>query len=261
MGSPKTSNQQKLKDRIAIVTGGGKGIGRSIALAFAEEGASVAICGRHLPLLEEVSNEAREVGATIIPIKADVAEETEVENMVAQTLKTFGKIDILVNNAGTGGPLGLLTEISKAQWDEVININITGMFLCARAVLRDMIKRKSGNIINLSSGAGFRWGKVGKPLPYRLGYSVSKFAIEGFTYALATQMKPYGICVNALRPGAMDTDIHKGSPAEWYVGMRKPDEVKPFAVFMALQTADTMTGESIDLKEWLTGTHRRSPLR
>ena len=260
MAKQKINNKQ-LKDKVAIVTGGGKGIGRSIALGFAEEGANVVICGRHLSSLEQVRRETQGSAATIMPIQVNVTEESEVENMVKQTLERFGKVDILVNNAGIGGPLGLLIDFSKAQWDELININITGMFLCARAVLKDMIKRRSGNIINLSSGAGFRWNKAGKPLPYRIGYSVSKFAIEGFTYALATQMKPYSICVNALRPGAMDTDIHKGSPPEWYIGMRKPDEVKPFAVFMALQTVDTMTGESVDLKEWLTGTRRRSPLR
>ena len=238
-------DKQKLKDMVAIVTGGGKGIGKSITLAFAAEGANLVIAGRTTSLLEQASQEARQMGATIIPVPTDVSVEDEVENMVAQAIKTFGKIDILVNNAGIPGPLDLITDISKAAWDEVIKINLTGMFLCSRAVLRHMIKRRSGNIINVSSGAGRRGGRV-RSLPY----NVSKFGVEGLTYALALQMKPYGICVNALRPGRMDTDFHKESPPDWKVDIRQPDDVKKLAVFLALQTVDTMTGESVDLKEW-----------
>ena len=238
-------DKQKLKDMVAIVTGGGKGIGKSITLAFAAEGANLVIAGRTTSLLEQASQEARQMGATIIPVPTDVSVEDEVENMVAQAIKTFGKIDILVNNAGIPGPRDLITDISKEAWDEVININMTGIFLCSRAVLRHMIKRRSGNIINVSSGAGRRGGKV-RSLPY----NVSKFGVEGLTYALALQMKPYGICVNALRPGRMDTDFHKESPPDWKVDIRQPDDVKKLAVFLALQTVDTMTGESVDLKEW-----------
>ncbi len=241
------ANKQKLKGKVAIVTGGGKGIGRSIVLAFAAEGANLVVCGRTFSLLERVSQEARKMGASIIPVQTDVSVVPEVENMVEQTLKAFGKIDILVNNAGIPGPLGLMTDISKEAWDEVININLTGMFLCSRAVLRHMIKRRKGNIINISSGAGRR-GSINRIRS--LPYNVAKFGVEGLTYALALQMKPYGICVNALRPGIVDTDFHKESPPEWKVRMRQPDEVKELAVFLALQTVDTMPGESVDLREW-----------
>lgn len=180
-----------------------------------------------------------------MPVATDVTVESEVENMVEQTLKEFGKIDILVNNAGVGGPLGLITGISKEAWDEVININLTGMFLCSRAVLRYMIKQGRGNIINMSSGAGRNRDRA-RSLPY----NVSKFGVEGMTYALAVQMKPYGICVNAMRPGRMDTDIHKDSPPEFKANLRHPDEVKELALFLALQTVETMTGKSVDLAEW-----------
>jgi NAD(P)-dependent dehydrogenase (short-subunit alcohol dehydrogenase family) len=170
--------------------------------------------------------------------------------MVEQALKAFGKIDILVNNAGVSGPHGLLTEISKEAWDEVININVTGVFLCCRAVLRDMLKRGVGNIINISSGAGRTGGIIGiRSLPY----NVSKFGVEGITYALGRQMKPYGICVNAIRPGIIDTDFHQDSSPEWKAKMRQPDDIKPLALFLALQTVDTMTGESVELSEWESG--------
>jgi NAD(P)-dependent dehydrogenase (short-subunit alcohol dehydrogenase family) len=238
---------QKLKDKVAIVTGGGTGIGRSIVLGFAAEGAKLAVCGRTLSSLEQVSREVRDIGAQVTAIRADVTVESEVENMVEQTLKAFGKIDILVNNAGLPGPQGLITEISKKVWDEIMNINVTGLFLCSRAVLKHMMTRSQGNIINISSGAGRTGSKIGiRSLPY----NVSKFSAEGFTYALAKQMKPYGICVNAMRPGIIDTAFHKDSPPEFRAQMSHADKVKPLAVFLALQTVDTMTGESIDLHEW-----------
>ena len=238
-------NEQRLKHKVAIITGGGKGIGKSIALAFAGEGASLVICGRKVSLLEQVSREAQALGASVLPVATDVTVESEVENMVEQTLKKFGKIDVLVNNAGVGGPLGLITDISKEAWDEVININLTGMFLCSKAVLRHMMKQEWGNIINMSSGAGRNRDRV-----WRLPYNVSKFGVEGMTYALAVHMKPYGICVNAIRPGRMSTDIHKDTPPEFKTNMRHPDEVKELAVFLALQTVESMTGKSVNLAEW-----------
>ncbi|MFC2071851.1 SDR family NAD(P)-dependent oxidoreductase [Chloroflexota bacterium] len=245
-------DNQKLRDMVAIVTGGGKGIGRSIALAFAAEGANLVICGRTVSLLEQVSQEVRTMGTSIVPIAADVTVESEVENMVEQTLNKFGKIDILVNNAGVGGPQGLITNISKEAWDNVIDTNVTGIFLCSRAVLRHMIKRQQGNIINISSGAGRSHSGVGgnSRIVRSLPYNVSKFGVEGMTYALATQMKPYGICVNALRPGRMDTDFHKDSPPEFKVNMRHPDAMRELALFLALQTVESMTGESVGLGEW-----------
>ncbi len=236
--------------KVAIITGGGKGIGKAIALGFAKEGANLVVCGRTLSYLEEVCQEAQSMGISAVPVKADVSIEHEVDTLVQEALRVFRKVDILVNNAAIPGPLGLITNISKKVWDDILNINLTGMFLCSRAVLKHMIERRTGNIINLSSGAGLRSARV-RSLPY----GVSKFGIEGFTYSLSVQMKPYGICVNALRPGPHDTDAHKDTPPEFRTGewahMRKPNGgVSKLAVFLALQTVETMTGESIDLKEW-----------
>ena len=235
----------KLADMVAIITGGGKGIGKMIALGFAEQGANVVVCGRNLSSLEQVSQEARRLRVAAVPVKADVSVESEVESMVEQTVKTFGRIDILVNNAGIPGPMSLIIDITKEAWDEVINPNLTGMFLCSKAALKHMMKQGKGNIINVSSGAGRTGGKV-RSLPY----NVSKFGVEGLTYALALQMKPYSICVNALRPGIMDTDFHRHSPPDWRAKMRPPENVKKLAIFLALQTVATMTGESVDLAEW-----------
>ncbi len=151
-------DKQKLEHKVAIVTGGGKGIGRSIVLAFAAEGANLVVCGKTFSLLERVSQEARDMGASIIPVQADVSVEPEVENMVQQALKAFGRIDILVNNAGKPGSRDLITDIRKEVWDEIISVNLTGVFRCSKAVLRHMIKQGSGNIINIFSGAGRRGG-------------------------------------------------------------------------------------------------------
>jgi len=241
-------DEKQLKDRVAIITGGGKGIGRSIVMAYAEQGANLVICGRNEPLIEEVSREAAALGVSVLPVRTDVSVEADVENMVAQALKEFGQIDILVNNAGIPGPTVLITEIKKADWDAVVGTNVTGVFLCSRAVLRHMIGQGKGNIVNISSGAG-KAVKVVRSL----SYNVSKFAVEGLTAATALQMKPYGICVNALRPGMIDTDFHKDTPEEWRAKMppmKQPDVVKELAVFLAVQTVDTMTGESVDLAEW-----------
>lgn len=238
--------EKKLKDMTALITGGGTGIGRVFARAFAEEGANVVICGRTMSALEKVSKEISTLGAGAKAVKADVTIEQDVENVVAQAIKAFGRVDILVNNAGTPGPQGLITDISKKVWDEVMAVNLTAAFLCSKAVLKHMIKQKKGNIINMSSGAGRLESHLVRSIPY----SISKFGIEGLTHTLALQMKPYGICVNALRPGIVDTAFHKDSPAEFRSKLIPPDRVKGVVVFLASQTADTMTGQSIELAEW-----------
>jgi 3-oxoacyl-[acyl-carrier protein] reductase len=178
--SMKIMDKQRLEDKVALVTGGGRGIGRAISLGFAKEGGKLIVCGRTQSYLEEVCQEARNIGTTAIPVKADVSVEYEVESMVDEALRVFGKIDILVNNAGVAGPLGSITDISQETWDEVLKVNLTGMFLCSRAVLKHMIERRTGNIINLSSGAGLRGARV-RSLPY----AISKWGVEGFTYGLS----------------------------------------------------------------------------
>jgi 3-oxoacyl-[acyl-carrier protein] reductase len=240
-------NKQKLRDRVAIVTGGGRGIGRAIALDFAREGANVVACGRNQTFLEEVSQEARRAGCSVLAVRTDVSIEGEVERMVDEAVKKFGKIDILVNNAAISGPRGLITDVSKEEWDEVLNINLTGTFLCSKAVLKHMIKSGTGNIINVTTSKGWKRRRPGA-VPYR----ASKSGMEGFTLVLAKQMKPYGICVNAMGPATTDTDMQKNmslaQKRRWR--MWRPDEVSKLAVFLALQTVDTLTGASIDFPQW-----------
>src|SRR5262245_21044834 len=146
----------RLQGKVALITGGGRGIGKAIALGFAQEGAALVLCGRTLAALEEVCHAVHRRGGAAIPVQADVAREADVARVRDQALAVFGQIDILVNNAGVAGPLGLITTLSKQAWDDTLAINLTGMFLCARAVLEPMIARRTGNIINLSSGAGLK---------------------------------------------------------------------------------------------------------
>lgn len=243
----------KLEGKVAIITGGGQGIGRALSLAFAREGASLVVCGRTVSFLEEVCEEAvRTGGASALAVRADVGVQSDVARMVKKAVKAFGKVDVLVNNAGVPGPTGLVTGIGKEAWDAVLRVNLTGMFLCSKAVVCHMMERGSGAVVNVSSGAGIRGSARVRSLPY----VVSKFGVEGFTLALATQMKPYGVSVNAMRPGPLDTAFHKDTPPEFrtdqWKAMPRPEAtgVGRLAVFLACQTVDTMTGESIDLKEW-----------
>ena len=176
------------------MTGGGVGIGESIALAFAREGADVAIASRNTANLEGVAAKIREMGRTALAITADIAEEDEVKAMVEKTMSEFGRIDVLVNNSGIPGRFLDVSEMDLSDWNQVLAVNITGTMLCSREALRDMRARKSGNIINISSMAGKR------VTPKRSSYVSSKFAMHGFTLTLAQEVGPDNIRVNCICP-------------------------------------------------------------
>lgn len=236
--------EKLLSNKVAVVTGGGRGLGRAFAEVFAQEGAEVAVISRSKREIDGVVEAISGRGGKAIAIQADVKSEFEVQEMVRKTIATFSKVDILVNNAGIMGPLGPITEIRKEDWEEVLAVNVTGMFVCSREVLRHMVLRNSGNIINISSGAGHRknWRDV-----QSLAYNVSKFAVEGFTKALSVQVKKYNIAVNAFAPGFTDTQLSRsssGQSKEW----QKPEEVARAILFLATQTGETMTGESVDAR-------------
>jgi len=246
-----TMSPKKLSGKVAIITGAGMGIGRSIALAFAEEEASVVLVSRHQSDIDSVANEATALGANALAIRADVSQESEVTEMVNKTLSQFHRIDVLVNNAAVSGLRGLITEIKTEDWDRMMSINVRGMFLCSKAVVPVMIKQREGNIINLSSGAGILT-KDDSFLSTRnsLPYCVSKFAVEGFTLVLAAQLNRFNINVNALRPGPSDTRAHASAPPELKAQLRKPDQVKAVALFLATQGPAGITGESILAASW-----------
>src|SRR2546425_3731951 len=186
----------KLADRIAVVTGAAKGMGRDICLTLAREGASLAIAAREARPLEALGVEISAIGRRAIAVPTDVTDEPAVERLVARARETFGRIDILVNAAGVTGPIETpVWEIKADDFDHVIAVNLRGTFLPTKHVLPGMIQQRWGKIVNISGTSGLRGYK------YRAAYSSSKWALRGFTRTVALEVGPHNINVNALHPG------------------------------------------------------------
>ena len=189
-----------LRDKVALVTGGGSGIGKAIAKALLAEGCKVIINGRN----EEKLNQAKsELGDNVESIVCDVTDEEQVENTFNGIISNYGKFDILINNAGMAAK-AKAHELKYETWKKVINVNLNGAFLCAREAMKIMIKQKSGRIINIGSISG----QMSRP--ENAAYTASKFGLEGLTRALALDGREYGIAVSILHPGNVGTDIWKG---------------------------------------------------
>jgi NAD(P)-dependent dehydrogenase (short-subunit alcohol dehydrogenase family) len=187
----------RLKDKVAIVTGGGRGIGRAISEAFAVEGSTVIVAARTASKLDETVKKVESAGGRVKAIQTDVSDEKQVQRMVAETLNDYGKVDILVNNSGIAGPTVDVVDLKLQDWNEVLAINLTGSMLCAREVLKHMIPQRKGNIINIGSDGG-RFG-----YPMRSPYCVSKWGIIGLTETLAIEVGQYDIRVNCISPAAV----------------------------------------------------------
>jgi NAD(P)-dependent dehydrogenase (short-subunit alcohol dehydrogenase family) len=185
----------KLKDKVAIVTGGSQGIGRVLASVFAEEGARVCIASRSLKKLEETASEIRNKGAEVLISQTDIASETEVEAMVRRTVEHFGSLDILVNNAAAEGPTSPIHEIKGEDWRQVVDVNLNGLFYCTKHALKVMIPRRKGNILNIGSIAGVY------AYPLRTPYNATKWAIAGVTQTIAAEVGQHGIRCNCISPG------------------------------------------------------------
>ena len=210
---------KRLEQKVSIVTGSNSGIGKAIALRFAEEGASVVVAARRRDLCEQVVQMIRERGGIAQSIPTDIREEHQVEQLFAQTIQHFGRVDILVNNAGifSGGPVG---ETKTTTFDQVQNTNVRGTFFCCRAGFRAMKHQGGGIIMNMSSVAGTdAWAGTGL-------YSSSKFAIMGLTKALADEGRPYGIKVSAICPGGVADELVDDQPDV----IEKSQKISPFDV-------------------------------
>jgi len=217
----------KLAGRVAIVTGGGRGIGRATALALAREGAAVAVAARSRGELEETARLVREGGGRAIAVPTDIRRSKEVRGLVEATVGEFGPVDILVNNAGVAR-FAPVAEATEEDWRLMFEVNLLGALLCTQAVLPAMMERGRGWIINISSSAGIK-GYVNQS-----GYCASKHGLIGFSKVLALETQPYGIRVHAICPGAVDTRMartHRNidDPSEWM----KPQEVAETVVFVA----------------------------
>ncbi len=190
----------RLAGKVAIITGGGKGIGKAIALAFAREGATVMIASRTVSALEGTCREIAREGGKGAYVQTDIADERQVERLVAETIHRFGQIDSLVNNSGVSGPTSRVVDMDLSQWNETLAIDLTGSMVCSREVLKHMIPRRSGNIINVvSEGGRSADGRSGYPM--RAAYCCSKMGLIGLTETLSVEVGEYGIRVNAVSPG------------------------------------------------------------
>jgi len=233
-----------LDGKVALVTGAKRGIGKAIALTFAEAGANVVVCGRTLPDLEQVAEEIRTLGRHSLAVKTDVTVKSEVQALVDGTVKEFGTIDILVNNAVmyAAGPL---VELSEEDWDNTISIGLKGYYLCSQAVAGLMMEKRQGSIINMSSTAGIR------PTGRQGAYSVIKAGGIMLTKLLAAELAEYNIRVNALAPTVVKTErtneeLLKGFMTQLPLGrLTESSELAAAALFLASDASSYVSGHTL----------------
>ena len=250
----------RLRDRVALITGGGRGIGRAIALAFAREGAQVALAARTTAQVEAVAAEARALGRKAMAVSCDVADRAQVEAAVRATAEALGPIQILVNNAGIAAS-AKVTETDDALWEQHLRVNLTGAFYATRAVLPAMVATGWGRIVNIASTAA-RQG-----YPYVAAYVASKHGLLGLTRALAVEVVGAGVTVNAICPGFVATDltwesarrIQEKTGRSYEDAVRslaafspqrrlvEPEEVAALAVLLASDDARSITGQAWNL--------------
>jgi NAD(P)-dependent dehydrogenase (short-subunit alcohol dehydrogenase family) len=249
----------RLDNKTAIVTGARRGIGRAIALGLAREGANVVVSDVSREDCQKVVDEIKRMGRKGLALKCDVSSSEDVEDMVKRTVAEFGRVDILVNNAGIIAYRPFL-ELTDEDWDKTLGINLKGQFLCARAAARDMVKNKGGRIINIASISS---GGCGIAFPLIAHYTASKGGVVALTEALALELTPQGINVNAICPGAIDTDMAKGAKESGQLErvlaripkgrLGQPEEIANLAVFLASEESDYISGAAIVIDGgWLT---------
>jgi NAD(P)-dependent dehydrogenase (short-subunit alcohol dehydrogenase family) len=235
----------RLKEKVALVTGASRGIGKAVAAAYLRERAKVFICARDEARLAEAVKELSAGGAEVAGVAGDVAKPDDARRIVNGALERFGAIDILVNNASLLGPRVPIAEYPYSEWQDVMRVNVDGLLLVTQRVLQSMIPRRRGSIINVSSGVGrvgrARWG----------AYAVSKFALEGFTQGLAEELKETDIRVNSINPGPTRTSMRAAAYPEEDPGtLSRPEEITSGFVYLASDESSGVTGGSFEAQDW-----------
>ena len=239
-----------LEGKVALITGGSRGIGKAIAMAYAREGAKVFICARKAANLKKAAAEIRSDGGEVGWCAADISKVGEVKRIVREVRRAYGAIHVLVNNASILGPREPIVRYPLSSWEEVVKVNLTALFLVTREVLKIMIPQKEGSIINLSSGVG----RVGKA---RWGaYAASKFGVEGFTQVLADEVRDCNIRVNAVNPGGTRTEMRaQAYPDEDPLTLPAPEEITGVFLYLAGAESREVTGKTFDARDWLKKFH------
>jgi 3-oxoacyl-[acyl-carrier protein] reductase len=241
------AQNKALEGKVAIVTGGSRGIGRAVAIALAREGASVAVCSRNLEASKETTDYIESEGGRARPCQLDVTDVESVARLVNDVLRDGGRIDILVNNAGVTSD-NLLVRMKEDEWDKVIDTNLKGTFNCTKAVARTMLKQRSGKIVNITSVVGVV-GNAGQA-----NYCAAKAGVIGFTKSIARELASRNITVNCVAPGLISSAMTEGLPDKTKeellrlipLGrMGRPEDVAEVVKFLATPASDYITGEVI----------------
>ena len=251
----------ELKDKVAIITGARRGMGKSHALTLAKAGAKVVAADISIEDCQKVVEEIKKAKGEAMAVKCDVTKKAEVQELVKKAVEKWGRVDILVNNAGICQFKPFL-ELTEEEWDRTLNINLKGYFLCAQAAAKEMVKRKSGVIVNIASVA---MGQVGVGFPNLAHYCASKGGIVAMTETLALELAPFNIRVNAIAPGAIETpmiDPLKTDPKMMEGTLAriplhrvgKPEEVSNLVLFLASDASSYITGSTVVIDGgWLAG--------
>jgi len=246
-----------LDGKTAIVTGGAGGLGRSMVAAYAEAGANVVVASRNQGNIEKVAAEIRDKGQSALAIAVDITEANQVENLIAKTVDAFGSVDVIVNNAGCWGKSYEAEDTPLDEWREIVDQNLTGVFIPCLAAGRQMIKQQSGKIINIASTAG------SKGNPFQLHYSAAKAGVISLSNNLAHMWAKHNINVNCILPGLIATEELKGygiipsaTDDEGNAVPRleltpNPEDVANLALFLASSASDALTGELYPIRAWL----------